>query len=151
MQTISVKECARASRELFFKGKLGAQRHTVCQNVYDDGSRCAVGAGLDEEILEQLSQKGTVGCTVYSLQEWNLIEVTAGELRELNELQKRHDSWATTHSSQQGRAAEEKKFLDLMDHYDPVTYTTQGGDTFNKLSEALHQHDGSIEGITYEH
>ena len=143
MQTITAQECARASRELFFKGKLGAQNHEDCLYIYDDGSRCAVGAALTDETIGRIP--GSLSFErINQVVRDGFVGVEDGEIQSVEKLQDRHDQWA-----QSQRDADMISFLNLMDELDPGTYVADGVYPYHKLSEALQHH--TVADITFSH
>lgn len=94
MMKLTVADVRREARTYLSMGMLTAQHPTRPTPVFrmDSGHRCAIGAALSEEVL---NEAGRIGCqSIRTLWINGLIEVDFGDRQELITIMTLHDSWA---------------------------------------------------------
>lgn len=108
-QHLTLEGVKEAARNAYDKGELGAQRGYECLYAFDDESKCAIGAALDEATLAHIMLNSMNGNDVLQLMQGNVITCTPDETPEICRIQELHDE-AT------GGPVPMENFLHAIDH-----------------------------------
>jgi hypothetical protein len=117
MQTLTAKEVAKKALEFYECGKLTAQKpqQLRCMYIQPNGCRCAIGAGLSDEVIALLrgEKKTHNHKTLWNLRSSSIIDYDSYDSEMLCRMQELHDAW---HAKMfQGHATEARdRFLDYV-------------------------------------